>query len=211
MKIDGVIRKADGNRLLIELDRPVKIIDERVQVDVDDGKSVTPDQRKKIFALIRDMSKYTGYYTTEIAASWKFAYLATTGQDYFSLSNCDRKTASDYLHWLLDFCFNHQIPFATKDWDSLPSDYPWARKCLENRLCTICGKPQADIDHFFHSVGMGRKRLLINHSESYFMSLCRTHHTERHELGAQSFMNKYHIKPVKLDDETIEKLKIKHK
>jgi len=41
------------------------------------------------------------------------------------------------------------------------------------------------------------------------MPLCVNHHTEQHNKGIDSFINYYHIKPVKPDLETLRMLKIR--
>lgn len=104
--------------------------------------------------------------------------------------------ANSYLSWLLDFCFDNDVSFTTKTWDMLPNDYAMQRRCLEHRKCCICGK-HADVAHV-ETIGMGRNRKHINHSGYYFMVLCRIHHIEQHKIGIHSFLQKYHIKPIKM-------------
>ncbi|MGD1419488.1 putative HNHc nuclease, partial [Enterococcus faecium] len=41
-----------------------------------------------------------------------------------------------------------------------------------------------------------------------FAALCRIHHTEKHKIGVINFKNKYQIKGIKLNQETIKKLRI---
>ncbi len=45
-------------------------------------------------------------------------------------------------------------------------------------------------------------------SEYTFAALCRIHHTEKHKIGVINFKNKYQIKGIKLNQETIKKLRI---
>ncbi|MFT8385117.1 MAG: putative HNHc nuclease [Lentilactobacillus hilgardii] len=110
------------------------------------------------------------------------------------------------LTFVLDFCFENDIPFKTKTWDLIPCDYHLAVQCLRHRLCIICGKPHSDIDHYT-PVGR-RSRKLVDHRKLYFECLCREHHNERHKLGAKSFIEKYHIKPVRLSDNDLIRLHI---
>lgn len=99
------------------------------------------------------------------------------------------------------------IGFKTQTWDMLPDDYAMVMRCCKHRKCIICLN-HADIDHTFGLVGIGRDRRTVDNSKSYFLPLCRKHHQERHNLGAKNFLNKYHIKPVKLNAQTRKELRI---
>ena len=78
---------------------------------------------------------------------------------------------------------------------------------MTNRVCCLCGKKGADIDHFDKALGR-RKRKLIDHTEFTFAALCRMHHTEKHTIGLKEFKNKYHIQGIKLNQEMIKSLGI---
>lgn len=178
-----------------------------IEVEVSDNRTITVDQRKKIYALISEISDWSGYMIEKEAPQvMKWTYLSQTGKSMFSLSNCTITEANNYLTWLLDFCFDNDIPFKTRTWDLLPNDYGMQYRCLTHRKCCICGQ-QADIAHL-EAVGSGRNRHEINHDEFHFMALCRVHHTEQHKIGIKTFLQKYHIKPIKLDYEDRKKLRI---
>ena len=135
----------------------------------------------------------------------KYLYYAKTGADSFSMSNCDMTTANQFLTFILDFCFEWDIPFRTKLWDSIPTDYHLAVQCLRYRKCVICGKP-AEIAHYT-AVG-NRKRNRTDHRKFSFMSLCHDHHFQQHQMGVKSFVIKYHIKPIRLSDDDLIRLHI---
>ena len=48
----------------------------------------------------------------------------------------------------------------------------------------------------------------INHETFTFYAGCRQHHQEEHQIGTKNFLNKYQIKPVKLNIEERKKLNI---
>lgn len=176
------------------------------QVAIDDGRHISPDQRKKAWALINDFADYTGYLSQEMEQLMKVEYMVRSGANWFSLADCSVSTAAAFITCLLDWGFEHDIPWTLKTWDMIPTDYHLTLQCLLHRKCIICGKP-ADVDHVT-TVGMGNNRNHIDNRGRYFLPLCRIHHTIRHEMGVTSFTNMYHIKPVKLDDETIKVLKL---
>ncbi|MFN6652302.1 putative HNHc nuclease, partial [Enterococcus gallinarum] len=45
-------------------------------------------------------------------------------------------------------------------------------------------------------------------TEFTFAALCRTHHTEKHQMGITEFKNKYHVIGIKLNKDEIKKLRI---
>lgn len=61
-----------------------------------------------------------------------------------------------------------------------------------NRNCVICGKPHAELAHY-HAVGRGFNRHKIDHTGSKVLALCSHHHLEQHNIGIDSFNDKYHL------------------
>ncbi|WP_129045031.1 putative HNHc nuclease [Companilactobacillus metriopterae] len=216
MNTFGKLKSIQGNNLKIEIDEELSLDRIRkysngktptIELNIDDGRKISPDQRKKAYALIGDIADWSGFKFVEEAPQYmKLQYYLETGSVNFSLSNCSVSKANEYITFLIDFCFENDIPFATKTWDMLPNDYAMQLRCLRYRKCCICGN-HADVAHF-ETVGTGRNRKQIDHSNYHFMALCRTHHTEQHKTGIMTFLQKYHIKPIKLDDEDIKKLHI---
>lgn len=188
--LDKVIRFSDGKQPSGEL-------------TIDDNRHISRDQQKKIFALIDDLCNYTGDEPKRWENEFKWRVQVTFGLDEFSLSNCSMTVGNYMIITILDFLFSENIPFRTKLWDSLPQDFPRQRLALKNRTCVICGRPHADLAHY-KAVGMGRNRHKIDERKMYFMTLCMEHHQEQHNIGIKEFMQKYHLKPLRLsDDDTI--------
>lgn len=192
--LDKVIRFSDGKQPSGEL-------------TIDDNRHISRDQQKKIFALIDDLCNYTGDDPKRWENEFKWRVQVTFGLDEFSLSNCSMTVGNYMILTILDFLFAENIPFRTKLWDSLPQDFPRQRLALKNRTCVICGRPHADLAHY-KAVGMGRNRHKIDERKMYFMTLCREHHQEQHNIGIKEFMQKYHLKPLRLSDDDIIRFKI---
>lgn len=174
---------------------------------VNDHRHITRDQQKKIFALIHDLCSYTGDEPKRWENEFKWRVEITFDVDEFSLSDCSMTVGNYMILTILDFLFEENIPFKTKLWDSLPSDFPRQRLCLKNRTCVICGRQHADLAHF-KAVGMGRNRRKIDERKMYFMTLCRQHHQEQHRIGINNFMKRYHLKPIRLSDNDLIRFKI---
>lgn len=192
--LDKVIRFSDGKQPSGEL-------------TIYDNRHISRDQQKKIFALIDDLCNYTGDEPKRWENEFKWRVQVTFGLDEFSLSNCSMTVGNYMILTILDFLFAENIPFRTKLWDSLPQDFPRQRLALKNRTCVICGRPHADLAHY-KAVGMGRNRHKIDERKMYFMTLCREHHQEQHNIGIKKFMQKYHLKPLRLSDDDIIRFKI---
>lgn len=210
----GKLISTQGNVVKIQLDEELdinKLIkfangkQPTVELLVDDGRHITSDQRKKIYALLGDYCLYTGYSLNEAKLFFKSMVADFFHTEMFSLSDCSETVASQMITTMLEFFFFEDIPFHTKIWDSLPDDFPRVMMCIKTKRCAICLKEHADIHHVT-TVGMGRNRNKINHVGMYIEPLCRVHHTIFHTIGAKNFMAKYHIKPIKVTPEIAKEL-----
>ncbi|MFK5706030.1 putative HNHc nuclease [Ligilactobacillus sp. LYQ139] len=175
-----------------------------IELKVADGRVISPEQRKLFFALLRDYCDYTGYLMTEAEDMFKWITERTFQLQPFSMSDCSVSQANMIISVLIEYMFEYDIPFKYKTWQSIPDYFPKQMLCLRKRRCVICGRP-ADRAHVF-AVGMGRNREKIHHGGNYVMSLCRAHHTEQHKIGIKQFIEKYHIKPVKVNREVAKQI-----
>lgn len=173
-----------------------------VEVNIADQRHISPEQRRKIWALINDFCRYTGDVPKDVEERFKWQVQMIFGIEHFSLSDCSVTVGNYMILTILDFMFREDIPFSTKIWDSLDSDYLRAILSIRNRCCVICGKPHAQLAHY-KAVGMGRNRRQIDERKMYFMSLCPDCHRRQHQMGIKSFLLKYHIKPIKLTDDQL--------
>ena len=214
------IIKVEGNRLTLELKDELNIArlktifdgydgERQAEIFIKDPRGFTVEQRKFFFALLNDIYKETGLSIDEMKDYIYSMFRYATGNN-ISLSNQSVSTVDDvsYLtNLVLDFIFEHDIPF--KDGYEVPPQniQYFFYKCVVNRTCCICGKKNADIDHFDKALGR-RKRKEVDHTEFTFAALCRTHHTEKHQIGITEFKKKYHVIGIKLDQDEIKKLRI---
>ena len=166
---------------------------------LDDGRHISAEQRKKIYATIRDIADYTGYAPEEMKQRLKLEHIIRTGCEEFSLSDCTMDTAREFINTMLDMALEMGIPL--QDFGSDRTDdrdhYLWA--CLKNRRCSVCGRP-GEIHHE-DTVGMGNDRRTVDDSENKKICLCRIHHTEAHTIGKSSFRRKYKVYGIKYSEE----------
>ncbi len=210
--------------------------DRIIEIRFIDPRRFTVQQRNFIYALIGDIFIDTGMPTDFWKEFFYFRFEGVTGRK-ISLKDESNTTVSDanvLANIILDFIFEHHIPFKEgyeilpanvlaniildfifehhipfkEGYEILPANQEYYfYKCITKRVCCICGKTGADIDHFDKALGR-RKRKEVDHSEYTFAALCRIHHTEKHKIGVINFKNKYQIKGIKLNQETIKKLNI---
>lgn len=214
------ITNVDGDKVTLQLKESLNIErlktifdgydgERQAELFIKDPRGFTVEQRKFFFALLNDIYKETGLSIDEMKDYIYSMFRYATGSN-ISLSNQSVSTVDDvsYLtNLVLDFIFEHDIPF--KDGYEVPPQniQYFFYKCVTNRTCCICGKKNADIDHFDKALGR-RKRKEVDHTEFTFAALCRTHHTEKHQMGITEFKNKYHVIGIKLNQDEIKKLRI---
>lgn len=177
------------------------------EIRINDGRTITADQRKKIFATIKDIAVYTGDNPEYIRGILLYDYCSTTGEMPFSLSNCNISQARDYLSHIMDFVLGWNIPLTGLGVDRTDDVDRYLYSCIKYRRCAITGQANADIHHDEKSrVGMGRDRTKIDHSQLRLIALSRKWHNKVHDQGEQEIFDKYKIYGIKIDNETLKYL-----
>lgn len=169
------------------------------EIRIDDNRTITAEQRKKIYATIRDIADYLGDWPEYYKEFFKFQFCMDKGIEYFSLSNCSISIARDFITYLIDFILREGIPLseaALKRTDDIDR-YLWS--CIKYGKCCICGRKGET--HHYNAIGMGRNRKKIDDSDLRKMQLCRIHHTEIETIGRDSFEKKYHVYGIIYDEE----------
>lgn len=208
------IQSIQGNEITFRLAEAFDIRDlqklgegqKLADIELIDNREITHQQRKFAFSLMADIAEYTGYLPEYIKDLLYNYHTILRGKERFSLSpkKCSVKEANDFLEDIIGFCFGNNIPFSGKEWQLDRATSNMLYMLTMNRKCWICGK-HADLAHY-EAVGQGRNRQKIDHTKHHFMALCRHHHQEQHALGVENFLNKYHIKPIKLKNDDLKKL-----
>ena len=171
--------------------------DTRVEVIFYDGRSISAEQRKKAYALIRDISLWSGYLPEETKEIMKYFYMSSSGIKYFSLSDCSVDVACGFIDYLIEFCLTHDIS-CQDSLLSLSEDIKrYLYLCLIHKKCCICGK--ATQLHHVDTVGMGYDRREIVHIGKRAEALCYIHHKECHDKGQVDFDKKYHVFGIEVD------------
>lgn len=197
------IIKYDGKFLLLAPDADLfreltKKIIGTVEIRLTDGRTISPEQRKKIFALVRDIAIWNGDNPETIRQLLTLDFVMKNGlEDLFSLSDVDMTTAREFITYLIDFCFKWDVPTKDTLLNCTDDIGKYLYSCLEHRKCAICNK-RAEIHHVDH-IGMGRDREQIVHVGLNAVALCREHHDMAHR-DEKGLFKHYFIYGIRLDE-----------
>ena len=186
---------------------------EEVQIGLKDGRRITPEQRRKAFALVGEIAAYTGYERDEAHLTLKHEFISKhldqLQKELFSLSDCDVTTAKEYISYLIDFCLTFDVPTKVPLTELCDDVERYVYACLIHKKCCVCGK-KAELHHV-DRVGMGNNRNEIVHEGRECLPLCREHHTEVDHLGDERLCERYHVTPVKIDERIIKTYRLRTK
>jgi hypothetical protein len=177
------------------IDKPVKV---EMLVDVETVKErmkyLNDDQRKKIYAILNDISVTTNNHKEAVKEELKIQFIQEYGQyEMFSLSNCSKELASDFIDFLIGFAFEFGIPLTDKPKNYFDDIERYIEVCNKKKVCVVCGM-HGELHHMTGSrVGMGNNRKKINNEGRRLICLCRKHHSELHNMPEEEFFKKYHL------------------
>lgn len=199
--IKNYIIQDDGTTTVViegvELDNKTSLLlDNGFEVEVDvqvvDPFRITGKQRRKIFALVKDIEAHTGQpmdYMRHMFIEYVRTYYGYDKR--ISLSDCTRTQASQIIEVTLDWIFHNDIPLAYKTSDLLKQDKSFLYWSTVNRNCVICGK-HGELAHH-KAIGRGANRRKMDHYGYEVLCLCREHHQSQHNMGVESFDKLYYL------------------
>ena len=190
----------------------------KVEIILWDGRRISPEQRRKCYALLGEIAEYTdGIRTAETVDEQKrllkmefmLKRMEAPERRMFSLADCDMSTAREFITYLIDFIIANDIPTRVPLIDNCDDIAAYMYACTMHRKCAVCGKA-ADIHHCEGSrIGAGVDREKVHPLGREVLPLCRVHHTELHAMPESEFITKYHLQKVKLDEVLCKRLKFK--
>mgnify|MGYP000852059746 FL=1 len=214
-RVTGTVRdiKEDGTAVIhAALPDPLRALTrdyKDVEIILPDGRRISPEQRRKVYALIGEVAEYVdGIRSAGTIESAKrtlkmeFMLSRMEGMErrLFSLANCDVTTAREFINFLVEFIIENDIPTRVPLIENCEDIARYVYACLVCKKCAVCGK-HADPHHCDGGiVGMGGNREKVNHIGRSALPLCREHHTEIHSIGQEDFLRRYILEPVKIDE-----------
>lgn len=208
--IGEICRVKDGCAIIVAPCPPLQTMKrkeiKRVEVAYLDRRQITPEQRRKAYAILGEIARYTGYSIEEAKAQCKMVYCAQTQIAPFSLASMSIDRARDFISFLIDWCLEWDIPCRDNLLVYAEDITRFLYGCLRWRRCIICGRP-AEVHHC-DKIGMGRNREHIVHVGLKAESVCRKHHSQAHTMGQQSFDEYYHVYGLRLTEELVRILRL---
>lgn len=184
-----------ANKDFLLLDNGLEV---ECDVIVNDPYKITDKQRRKVFAMVRDIFNHYGQPMDYLRYMFQKQLEFLKGYEPISLSDCSRRQASELIELILDFIFTHNVPMNKATSDLMSNDKYFLYKSTINRTCVICGVPNSDLAHY-QAVGRGRNRNKINHYGNKVLALCRKHHNQQHDMGMSSFNKLHHLENAWVD------------
>lgn len=169
-----------------------------IQVDSEEEQAkmnmINPEQRKKVYALFNDIADYTGNGQDYVKEIMKKSFLEYSHYEPFSLANCEKELASEFIEFIIQVTFKQGIPIHDTPGKLMDDIEKAMLMCIKYKKCAICGR-EGEIHHV-DAIGMGNNRDKIDDKQHRKVCLCREHHTEAHQKGWKTFSEKYHLKSV---------------
>lgn len=184
---------------------------EEVEIGLRDGRRITPEQRRKAYALMGEISEWSGTEPEEIKEVLKYEFrkkiVRSLEKDLFSLSNCDVTTAREFINYLINFILRNDVP-THQPLGELTDDIDrYVYACLIHKKCAVCGA-KAELHHV-DQIGMGNDRNEVEHLGRRCLPLCRKHHDEIHTMGCGRFLQYHHLKPGVIDEKIMKVYKLR--
>lgn len=163
----------------------------KAEMRFDDGRSISVEQRKMAYATIKDISDHTGYLPEEQKEWLKYLYIAKTGGEYISLSDCSMDEAREFINVILEYAIENGVPLSEEAVNRTADIGKYLYFCLKHSKCAVCGA-KGEIHHE-DAIGMGNDRKTVDDSDYRKICLCRKHHTIAHQMGVERFQKNYKV------------------
>jgi len=158
------------------------------ELKIDDNRTITLDQRKTIYATVKDISLYTGYEPEYLKDLITFEYCGLNGEEYFSLSNCSITKAKLFINHIINFVLEHDIPLSQLALERTDDIDAYLYMAIKHKRCCICGKP-GEIEHI-DTIGMGSSKEKFERRKA---CLCEEHRKEFESIGRDEFQKKHYV------------------
>ena len=187
----------------------------KVLVGLPDGRRISPEQRRKCYAMLNEIGEWSGELPERMKQIMKIDFcvnrLQAIGNKMFSLSDVDVTTAREFIDYLINFMLENGVPSRIPLYELCDDVSRYVFACLMNKVCCVCGK-KADVHHLSGSrVGHGglawREK---DQTGAKVIPLCRAHHIAAHN-GEAEFLEKYHLEGIEMTREIAKVYKAKMK
>lgn len=170
-----------------------------------DSREITPEQRRKAWALMTDIAVDTCGSKNDKDVVYRQQALEFTSKNLeilqgrlFHLSTATVSEASAFISMLVEIIIEYGIKTQEPLYKMCEDIHRYVYTSLINKKCAVCGR-RAELHHV-QAIGMGYNRNEKPQIGCMVLPLCREHHQEWHHIGGTEFGDKYHIEPVAMDE-----------
>lgn len=193
-----------------DIDSYLRECPKEARVALTDSREMSHEQRKKVYALMGEISEWSGETTERIKDLLKLEFKVKRLQglvDEFSLSNAPKSLVSEFIAYVIEFILEYGVPTKMPLYEVCDDIEKMIYACLMNKRCAVCQR-RAQLHHI-DPVGIARNRHKIDHEGMRCLPLCAEHHSEIHSIGVKDFFAKYHLTDrVKIDKKIIKLYKL---
>lgn len=198
----GYVQETPGGIAIITHRPGESRLSDQVTVIWHDKALISPEQRRKAYALMGEIAAWSGMTqeqvkTVEKARYWK-QYAKELNDELFSLSDCTMTEARGFINHLIDLILEFEIPTRQPLYENSDDIQHYVYACLRHKKCALCGR-KAELHHV-DAIGMGYDRQEKPQLGNAVLPLCREHHMHIHQKGNGAFLTLYHLESVPLDD-----------
>ena len=195
-----------------------QLIEERLNhypIKVIPVKRLSKAQNSLIHVLLKQFGEELGWTMQDMKEYQKEQFALSRDLGKFSTANCDMEMANDFIAFIIEQALENEINlYVLNKHDNryksiLKVDKTTERyviACLRAKTCAICGRKGADLHHWKTIASAAGAYENDDGLKTPFMSLCRIHHNEFHEIGQKEFEEKYHIEGVWLNPQLVYEL-----
>lgn len=195
-----------------------QLIEERLNhypIKVIPVKRLSKAQNGLIHVLLKQFGEELGWTMQDMKEYQKEQFALSRDLGKFSTANCDMEMANDFIAFIIEQALENEINlYVLNKYDNryksiLKVDKTTERyviACLRAKTCAICGRKGADLHHWKTIASAAGAYENDDGLKTPFMSLCRIHHNEFHEIGQKEFEEKYHIEGVWLNPQLVYEL-----
>ena len=198
---------------------PIKIIPQN---------TITMEQMKLLYVLFKQFSEGIEWYDLGYTKDYlkdMFSSIYEIGE--FSLSPFKKNPltldqATEFIQFIIEHGIENNINLYIQDKNTgikrhireiVPDIQRYVIRCLRERVCCVCGEKHdfkngkiVDLEHYDNISSTATTYDLDDGLQSRFLSLCRKHHMEIHNIPKKEFIEKYILEPVWLNEQLVYEL-----
>ena len=173
----------------------------RATIEIVIEKNISTDN--KIEIILDDIMLSLRVFISDLAVE-----LGSTETFSLTLKLCGNERAIAFTQFIIDYYLDNEIAMTEKTIEMIKEQEhdKFVYAMLRNKKCAVCGTVyNVDFEHWKTAGSLGGYK--HDKGQGLYISLCRNHHTEKHDIGILDFYAKYQVKGIVLNDTQIIELK----